>query len=267
VGAFGLDDGSSAAMARALGYCAPEHLTTIVTKVHPGEEVMGRFGNRIHAILLSQRRVEFGAVTPKGNHLSINIAGENLDVQTMKAFLAAAPVRKVLDFESAELSNPDRLSFFKGRFPISTARRLYGDRYALVGDAAGLVRAFKGKGINSACQSGMWAAEAMFTRGISRAALDARYRPACSEILSDLPYGRAVRRLVALGRRSGLMDFALGVAESDADLQRALLDAVSGNRPYRTIVHSLCKTAILSRAARRLLHKTVSSVRPSDDRL
>ena len=35
------------------------------------------FGNRIHAFLPTSPRIEFGAITPKGNHLTINIAGDS----------------------------------------------------------------------------------------------------------------------------------------------------------------------------------------------
>jgi flavin-dependent dehydrogenase len=253
IGASGLDDGTLRMMSRSLPYRPPASLTTIVTKIHPGEPAMEAFGNRIHAFLLSGLQIEFGAITPKGNHLSINIAGQNVNVAVMEAFLRAKAVQAVLprDQDAPEYNN---LSYFKGRFPISVAKGFFGERYVLVGDAAGLVRAFKGKGINSACLSGLWAAEVILKHGVSREAFAIHYRRACQEILSDLPYGRAVRRLVALGRRLGLTDWAFSAAEKEPVLQSALFDAVSGHQPYRAIFLSLCDTSVLGRACKRLLH-------------
>jgi flavin-dependent dehydrogenase len=61
----------------------------------------------------------------------------------------------------------------------------------MVGDAAGLVRAFKGKGVTSAIQTGVRAAETILHHGISAAAFQS-YRAANRDILADLPYGRAM---------------------------------------------------------------------------
>lgn len=254
VGAFGLDDGSTAALARTVPYHPPRFLTSIVTKIHPPDEAMAAFGNRIHAFLPAVSQIEFGAVTPKGNHLAVNIAGAEIDVCSMDRFLSSAPVRAVLPFiDRAHPLNPNDFHNFKGRFPISIARGFYGDRYVLVGDAAGLVRAFKGKGVNSACLTGLWAAEVIMTRGISSRAFAENYTHACHEILADLPYGRAVRHLVKTGSRLGLLDLALAIAEGEPALQAALFDAVSGHRPYRAIIHDLARPELIARTAVRLL--------------
>ncbi len=246
VGAFGLDDGSTTALARAAPYRPPRFLESIVTKIHPPDEAMAKFGNRIHAFLPGVSQIEFGAVTPKGNHLAVNIAGAGIDAGWMDYFLASAPVRAVIPFIDREHPvNPYDFHYFKGRFPISIAQGYYGDRYVLVGDAAGLVRAFKGKGVNSACLTGLWAAEVIMTRGISCAAFAEHYTRACHEILADLPYGRTVRHLVGVASRLRMLDRALAVAEGEPALQAALFDAVSGHRAYRAIIHDLFKPGLI----------------------
>ena len=118
VGAFGSDDGTAAVFERATAYRAPRFLTSIVTKIHPRPDFMDSFGNRIHAFLPSTPAIEFGAVTPKGNHLTMNIAGEKIDAGAMDLFLRHHEVLMVLP----RLDEPQRerdLTFFKGRFPIS----------------------------------------------------------------------------------------------------------------------------------------------------
>ena len=65
---------------------------------------------------------------------------------------------------------PNHLVYFKGRFPRSLAHNYYGDRYVMIGDAAGLVRAFKGKGVTTAVMTGIRAAETILNHGISHQA-------------------------------------------------------------------------------------------------
>ena len=248
VGAFGLDAGTAAALHASTGYRRPPFLDSIVTKVHPDEEMMAAFGDRIHAFLPPWSAVEFGAITPKGNHLTINIAGGRIDRRWMRRFLQAPAVMAVLprlDFRHPR--NPKDLQFFKGRFPIGPAERWYGDRYVMVGDAAGLVRPFKGKGVTSACQTGLWAAQTVLHVGISARAFRESYVPACRDILADLPYGRLMRWLTIAASDLRVLDAVLELAEHDAQLRRALFNAVSAHQTYRRIIWDTVSLHLLSR--------------------
>lgn len=234
VGAFGCDDGTAVIFERATPYRAPRVLNSIVTKIHPGKEFMDGFGAYIHAFLPSERSIEFGAVTPKGNHLTMNIAGERVDSSTMDLFLHSGAATTVLPYLDCGMADSD-LSYFKGRFPISQAHAFTGDRYVIVGDAAGLVRPFKGKGVNSALQTGSRAAQVMMTRGISALAFR-EYHRACCDITDDLPYGKGMRAVAMIMSKWHLLDPVLALAERDARLRQALFDAVSAHSTYRSIV-------------------------------
>jgi flavin-dependent dehydrogenase len=96
VGAFGLDEGTAMFFQRAVGYCPPPALSSIVTKYHPGDQGMQKFGQRIHAFLPGNPRIEFGGITPKGNHLTINIAGNAVDAGLMEDFICMPDVRSTL---------------------------------------------------------------------------------------------------------------------------------------------------------------------------
>jgi flavin-dependent dehydrogenase len=250
VGAFGLDEGTAVIFERAVGYRPPPALSSVVTKYHPGETGMTEFGGRIHAFLPAALRIEFGAVTPKGNHLTINIAGAAVDASLMDAFLAFPEVRRTLPcLENAGRFNAIDLQYFKGHFPCGLARNFSGDRFVMVGDAAGLVRAFKGKGVTSAILTGIRAAGIILHHGISAAAFRA-YHAANCDITRDLPYGQVMRRLTILAARFHLLDPVLRAAEVDAGLRRALFDAVSAHRPYYEVIHeSLSPASIRAMAA------------------
>ncbi len=250
VGAFGSDDGTAVVFERATDYRAPRFLASIVTKVHPPLDFMDAFGNCIHAFLPSTRGIEFGAVTPKGNHLTMNIAGERVDAGMMDRFLRSAAVRAVLP-RLDDAQGDDDLAFFKGRFPVSQARAFSGDRYVIVGDAAGLVRPFKGKGVNSALQTGARAAETMLTAGISAHSFRA-YHAACRDITDDLPYGRAMRALAIAMSKWHFLNAVIALAERDAHLRHMLFGAVSGHQMYREIVRGMLDARWLARMGWRL---------------
>jgi flavin-dependent dehydrogenase len=246
VGAFGLDEGSAAMFARLTHYRKPEALSSIVTKYHPGPEGMEKIGNYIHAFLPVHPRIEFGAITPKGNHLTINIAGTAVDMDLMHAFLNLPSVRRVLpNLEVAGVYDPNDLRFFKGRFPRSLAQGFYGDRYVTVGDAAGLVRAFKGKGVTSAVLTGIRAAETILKHGVTENAFRDHYRAANQDIIEDLPYGQGMRLLVILLSRYGLLDPVIRAAHKNAVLRSALLEAVSAKGPYKEVLKKSLNPGVL----------------------
>ena len=65
----------------------------------------------------------------------------------MDDFLLMPQVTKVLPSNFAMQRH--ELFYSRWQFPTSPAKNLFGDRYVTVGDAAGIIRAFKGKGVNN----------------------------------------------------------------------------------------------------------------------
>jgi flavin-dependent dehydrogenase len=254
VGAFGMDDGCAAVFERATPYRRPRCLQTVVTKIHPGMDFMARFGEEVFAFLPSLIEIEFGAVIPKYNHLTIIIAGRRVTHESMNRLLGTPEVRNLLpaDFSPEHYG----LQYFKGRFPTHFAGRLFGDRYVTIGDASGLVRPFKGKGVTAAVSTAIKAVNTMLTRGISSEAFEAYYRQ-CHDVTSDIPYGRAVRWAVVLGAKLGLMSSVIKLAGSDGASQDSLRDALfacaSGSKPYRQVCADAFSVGLCLRLARAIL--------------
>jgi flavin-dependent dehydrogenase len=257
VGAFGMDDGSTAMFNRLTPYRPPHALSSIVTKYHPSPEDMKTFGTSIHAFLPANPKIEFGGVTPKGNHLTINIAGSDVDADLMIAFLNQPEVREVLPKFNGDIEfNPLELQFYKGRFPRSLARGYYGDRYVLVGDAAGLVRAFKGKGVTSAVLTGIRAAETILQHGISEQAFFNHYCSLNKDITQDLPYGQVMRQFTIFLAHYRLLDPVIRAAKHNPQLQSALFDAVSAHAPYRQVIKQSLHLDIMMAVLRAWIKKT-----------
>jgi len=192
---------------------------------------MTEFGDYLYAFLPSSLpHVEFGAITPKGNHLSLNIAGKKIDSDMMDKFLNLPSVREALPDNLDNFIS--HLYYFKGKFPTLPAKGSFGDRYATVGDAAGLNRPFKGKGINSAVITGIRAAEVIVNHGVSKEAFQ-YYLKSCSELTDDIPYGKIVRFLTIQSSKHGFLDGILETAKKEEAMIQAFFNIVSGQETYK----------------------------------
>jgi flavin-dependent dehydrogenase len=255
VGAFGMDEGSSAMFDRLTPYHPPKALSSIVTKIHPSAEFMQAFGPCIHAFLPAIPNIEFGGMTSKVNHLSINIAGSQIDTNLMELFLCQPEVRKLLpNPPGCPEDNLTDIQFYKGRIPRSEARGYFGDRYVVVGDAAGLVRAFKGKGVTTAVLTGIRAAETILQNGISESAFGEHYYASNKDIIQDLPYGQLMRHFTIFLARSHLLDPIIRAAKNNLTLQSALFDAASAHAPYREVIKQSLNLTVVSSVLRAWLN-------------
>jgi flavin-dependent dehydrogenase/ribosomal protein S18 acetylase RimI-like enzyme len=255
VGAFGLDEAmlsvfEDVTRRRDTGYERPSkwlksYLTTIETSGARIEK--DKLGHIVHAFLLppSCPRIEFGAITPKDDHILVNIAGERVSSRDLDLFLQMPQVQALLPG-----FDPATINYYEGRFPSAPARGAYGHRYALVGDATGWLRPFKGKGINTAIITGVRAASTMLEHGVSKPALE-NYRKSCSDLLGDYHYGVLVRRLMLMGARLCL-DPMIDVGKTDPLMYDALFDSVSGHDSYRNIIKRSLKVRLVRKVAVRV---------------
>jgi len=254
VGAFGLDPGTASVFEQWISYRRPKALETIVTNIHPGNAWMSRFEEEIIAFLPRISGVSFGAMTPKRDHLTVNIAGRRVSASTMEEFLLLPEVKRWLppDYEPKAVAE----KCHKGLFPNRPAKVFFADRFVAIGDAAGMVRPFKGKGITAACKTGVAAAKVMMDYGISRKAFRA-YRLACRPVLSDRTYGSLMQKLADGLRMTDAVDLLLNLAHEDAGLRRALFLSVSGEASYRKIFREGFQIARTARILQGILRHKV----------
>lgn len=233
VGAFGTGRVMEDTFGHSTPYTPPPTLGTLVTKFHPEGHahpiIPGLLDGNIHVFIPPLPRLEFGTLIPKGNHVTVIIAGRGLRTDDMCAFLELPQVRRVMEITA------DPEHFYKGRFPIGPAGQFYGDRYVTAGDAAGLVRPFKGKGVTSAIITGAHAAMTMLDHGISEQAFT-EFARKCEEITGDLWYGRLIRTAAWLTGHWFSFDPIIRQARTDTALREVLFDCVSGRETYRKIV-------------------------------
>ncbi|RMG57048.1 MAG: NAD(P)/FAD-dependent oxidoreductase [Deltaproteobacteria bacterium] len=235
VGAFGLDEGSMALFERATGrYRRPSrYMTTYITKIHVERGfIEKRLGDIIYAFLYPDRegKFEFGAITPKGDHIIVNAAGKRVSVEDFLSFLDMPEVRDHLPPVSIPLSQ-----IFKGKFPSSPARGVTGPSYLVVGDGTGFLRPLKGKGITTGVLTGIYCADAILDHVEKGTPLSA-YEVRCRELVRDYFYGTIVKTAARVGDAGGFLGSLIELAKVERELYEALFNAVSGQETFRKIV-------------------------------
>jgi flavin-dependent dehydrogenase len=258
VAACGLDDGLLSVLEqvgpRAKPYRRPrETMHSIIVKLPcDARYVEKRLNGEIHAFLLSDlKRIEFGAITPRQEHVLVNVMGRRVTSIDMEDFLLHRKVRTLLprfDLQS--------LDFYEGHAPVSHARSVTWDRFVAVGDATGWLRPFKGMGITTAIQTGVGAADVMFERGIDALAL-ATYARRMRHLTEDHAHGRVLRRLCRAGMEFGVVDGLIELARTNRDLYALLYDIISGRRSYRLITHELLRFALLRKVSALALRRVL----------
>jgi flavin-dependent dehydrogenase len=245
VAACGLDDGLLSVLEqvspRQWRYQRPkEYMHSIIIKLPCDERyIEQRLRGEIHAFLLSDLpRIEFGAITPKLDHVLVNIAGSRVRSTDMEDFLLHRKVRPLLP-----RFNLQQLNYYEGRAPVRHARHVSWDRFVAVGDATGWLRPFKGMGITTAIQTGSTAADVMMERGIDGVAL-AAYSLRLRYLTEDHYHGRALRRLCRMGMNAGAMDNVIELARTNQELYTILYDTISGQYSYRRIARDLMRSTL-----------------------
>lgn len=247
VGAFGVNNADILELLESeTKYRRPKSLRSVITNIYADKDFINqKLNNNIYVFIPAIRNIEFAAITPKSDHITINICGANVSSKDMNSFLRLPRVRELLpDYEG--------LIYFKGAFPISPAKGIFRDRFVLVGDSGGLIRPLKGKGINSAIITGVRAAETIMNVGISKEAFS-RYYHLCHDLIDDTNYGIVLRYLCNVSSRLNILDRLVNLAKKDLILYRAFYNIVSGHQTYKKIVRESASIKFLSRLTKHIL--------------
>lgn len=250
IGAFGLNNETFDLLEkRILNFRRPDVLESIIANVKADDALIrSRIGETLHVFLLrGHKRLEFAAVTPKKDHMLINVAGTKIGEDDLFFFLSKPYAKALLkDIPATSISTS------KGSFPVSLANNFYADRFILIGDSSGLVRPYKGKGINTAISAGVMIAEMMLDKGISKKAFERFYRKN-SNLIEECFYGWHLRTFLKVGVKLRLIDPVIKLGRMDLRLYWALYNIVSGSRSYKDTVKDALSLRLLLRLARSVI--------------
>jgi flavin-dependent dehydrogenase len=221
------------------GYTRPRGLKSFVCEFHVGREfIETRLGNSMHVFLLDIPRLQFAAMIPKGEYLTMVMLGKDLDEGLVEAFVNSEEVRSCLPKGKA----PQNICQCFPRLNMVHARSPYDDRLVFIGDA-GVARLYK-DGIGSAYRTAKSAANCVALHGISREDFKRHYWRTCRDIAIDNAIGRLVfgfchvLQKVKFMRRGVLRMTRIEQEHPDhyPHMSSVLWDVFTGSAPYREVL-------------------------------
>jgi flavin-dependent dehydrogenase len=170
-----------------IGYRPPRTTKTLIREYYLGEETVAKFfGNSMHVFLVNIRDIQFAALIPKIDYVTLCMLGKNIDEFTLKTFLSLSEVKKCFppyfNFDSSCKCFP--------KMTISGSKESYANRIVFIGDS-GVTRLYK-DGIGAAYRTAKAAAMTCVFKGISAKKFKKHYWPACKKIHNDNRIGKFV---------------------------------------------------------------------------
>ncbi len=224
---------------RTAEFVRPQRTKTFICEFHLGRDVIREaFGPSMHVFLLDIPRLEFAALIPKGDYVTLCMLGDDIDEQLIDRFFAAPEVRA--RFPGGEI--PGHVCHCYPRINIRPARPAYSDRLVFIGDS-GSTRLFK-DGIGAAYRTSKAAAKTVVFHGVSAEAFRAYYAPLCRRINNDNRVGKlvfSVSGLVQKARfaRRGILQMTTDEQQQTDDPRRmsgVLWDLFSGSASYTNVL-------------------------------
>jgi flavin-dependent dehydrogenase len=200
------------------------------------DEIRRVLGDSMHVFLLDIPRLEFAALIPKGEFVTMCLLGEGVDEELVSAFLAAPEVRRCFPVAATPC-----VCTCSPLINVRGARKPFADRLVLIGDS-GVTRLYK-DGIGAAFRTAKAAAATAVLQGISEEAFRRHYWPTCQAIASDNTIGRVIFGVthffkhVRWSRRAILRMTRLEQERRGGPrrLSSVLWNMFTGSAPYREI--------------------------------
>ncbi|MDP2731092.1 MAG: cyclic nucleotide-binding domain-containing protein [Dehalococcoidales bacterium] len=240
VGAVGVNSPSGGLFEKLdFGYRKPKARKTFNMEFAFGSEfVTNNLGNAMHAFLLNLPGLEFAALIPKDNFVTMCLIGDKMDGKFVDSFMQRPPVQKYLSSNDSHTAGTCSCSPYAS---LGNATQPFGDRVVLIGDS-GMSRLNK-DGIGSAYRTAKVAAVTALFRGISQRDFFEGYWPICKTIKWDNRFGRVIYAAVEVVKRSRLL--SRGVVRMIKSEQQklgkyrrmsmVLWDMFTGSAPYRDV--------------------------------
>ncbi len=223
-----------------IGIETPRTSKTFIAEIPLGQEAVEKhLGSAMHAFLLDLPRLQFAALIPKGDYVTVCALGKDLDQETMGRFLASPPVRACLP-GTWDLSTV--ACRCRPQINVGPRGALYGDRVVMVGDC-GVSRLYK-DGIGAAYRAAKACAVAAFCRGVSRQDFARSYAPRCRQMVFDNRLGKIMFGCSALVTKVPLLQNAmLSMTRAEQasgsgrnEMSMVLWDLFTGSAPYAAIL-------------------------------
>lgn len=254
VGAIGVNSPSLALFENlGIAYRRPKVRKLFLTEIPMGfDAISSELGGAMHVFLLELPKVDFAALVPKGDYVTVVLIGEDIDRDVIASFAQHPVVRRCFSDAKAIDTAACHCS---PQASIGDAANPYGDRVVLIGDC-GISRLNK-DGIGSAYRTAKAAAVAAVFEGVSAKDFRRYYWPVCQSISRDNRYGTVIFTLVNLMKRFPLSIRAIMRMARDENsngsptrrMSMVLWDVFTGSAPYRNVFMRTMHPAFVGRFA------------------
>ncbi len=245
----------------------PDRTKTFICEFRLGHELVREtFGPSMHVFLLDIPRLEFAAMVPKGEFVTVCLLGERIDEDLISRFFDSPEVRSC--FPGGVV--PRQACHCYPRINVRAARPAYGDRLVVIGDS-GTTRLFK-DGIGSAYRTAKAAAKTAVFHGVDAASFRQHYAPLCRKIVNDNQVGKLVFAFASLIQKARFARRGILRMTSNEQAQTSrprrmsgvLWDLFSGSASYTNVFVRTLHPAYLGNLFWNLLAGNVpgSSARP-----
>jgi len=225
------------------GYQPPQTTKLVVREYHLGKNVVSQyFGPVFHAFLLDIPGLDYGAIIPKGDYITICLLSSHkeLHADAMEIFLSNPAVKRALPSDFS----PSNIACLCGpRINIKGSEQPYGDRIVFIGDS-GVSRLYK-DGIGAAYRSAKIAAGTAIFQGISANAFKKYYLPFCRRMELDNQIGKILFKVAGLIQKMEVGQQAVlsmisseqqGKANAERGVSTLMWDMLTGGAPYKEVL-------------------------------
>lgn len=199
------------------------------------DRILEVLGPSMHVFLLNIPRLEFAALIPKGDFVTMAMLGEGIERELVSEFLSNEVVEAA--FPPGAMA---AVCVCTPLLNVGGSVKPYGERVVLLGDM-GVTRLYK-DGIGAAFRTSKAAAETAIIHGISERQFQRHYMPICRELSRDNVYGRVIFFFMGTFRKlrfARKVVLRMTAAEQSTDKGRhlswILWNLFTGSAPYRDV--------------------------------
>jgi flavin-dependent dehydrogenase len=216
----------------------PDCTKTFICEFRLGQDAIRKFlGPSMHVFLLDIPRLEFAALIPKGDYVTLALLGDDVDEELMNQFFSSEEVKNC--FPGGVI--PPHACHCYPRMNSGGAKPPFADRMVMIGDC-GTTRLFK-DGIGAAYRTAKAAARTAVFHGVSATDFETHYGPMCRQVEADNLYGRLVFGVAGLAQRArfarrGILRMTVNeqhLVDKPRRMSEVLWDLFSGSAPYRDV--------------------------------
>ena len=230
-------------------YEPPESTRTAICEFLLGEEVINKYlGSSMHVFLLNVPRLEFAAIIPKGDYVTVCLLGEKIDSELFKSFLTSPEVVSCMppdwDPDSAACHCSPRINMKGSAVP-------YADNLVFIGDS-GVSRLYK-DGIGAAFRTAKAAASTAMFNGTSAEDFKNHFMPKCKDIEFDNSIGKMIFKSTDIVKKLGFVKRGMlrqvmkeqhYSPDKKRRLSSILWDTFTGSSSYKSILYRGCSPVL-----------------------